>query len=276
MKRYLDDEHFKRFIKDFQFLFKLIRDSQGELDLRLRDNYFNIYYRGNSMAKIAFSKTGYQVAIHQKFAEGVFDHDQRFSKALNTGNRSEGYNLYSINPELLHPFFQRKNLDKLASNVKKVNYGEEIVFEQALITDNMNREEYLVIDRQVTDRELGRRRMDLLGLRQVNSGTYAFEVIELKLGNSSELKAEVGMQLESYVSHIKANITEWKENYELVYQQLKQVGLFDKPSAAEINITPEVSGRVIVVGYSGIAGKNLDMLNQSYPNLNVEQKAFLL
>ncbi len=276
MKRYLDDEQYERFQKDFQFLFKLIRDSQGELDLRLRDNYFNVYYRGNSAAKIKFSKVGYQVTIHQNFAEGVFDHDQRFSKVLNAGNRSEGYNLYSINPELLHPFFQRKNLDKLASNIKKVNYGEEIIFEQALITDNMNREEYLVIDRQVTDRELGRRRMDLLGLRQVNSSTYAFEVIELKLGNSSELKAEVGMQLESYVSHIKANITEWKENYELVYQQLKQVGLFDKPSAAEIVIKPEVSGRVIVVGYSGIAGKNIDMLNQSYPNLNVEQKAFLL
>ncbi len=276
MKRYLDDEYFKRFIKDFQFLFKLIRDSHGELDLRLRDNYFNIYYRGNSMAKIAFSKTGYQVAIHQKFAEGVFDQDQRFSKALNTGNRLEGYNLYSINPELLHPFFQRKNLNKLASKIKKVNYGEEIVFEQALITDNMNREDYLVIDRQVIDRELGRKRLDLLGLRQVNGGTYAFEVIELKMGNSSELKAEVGMQLEGYINHIKANIIQWKENYEIVYQQLKQAGLFDKPSAAEIDIYPEVSGRVVVVGYSGIARNNMDILTQSYPNLNVEQKAFLL
>jgi hypothetical protein len=276
VKRYLDDEHFKRFKKDFQFFFKLIRDSQGELDLRLRDNYFNIYHRGNSMAKIKFNKTGYQIAIHQKFVEGVFDQDQRFSKALSTLNRLEDYNLYSISPELLHPFLQRKNLNKLASNVKKVNYGEEIVFEQAIITDNMNREEYLIIDRQVTDKELKRRRMDLLGLRQISGSTYAFEVIELKLGNSSELKADVGMQLESYVSHIKANITEWKENYEKVYQQLKQAGLFDQPSAVEINITPEVSGRVIVVGYSGIARKNIDTLKQSYPDLNTEQKTFLL
>jgi hypothetical protein len=276
VKRYLDDEQCERFQKDFQFLFKLIRDSQGELDLRLRDNYFNIYYRGNSMVKIKFSKTGYQVAIHQKFAEGVFDQDQRFSKALSTVNRSEDYNLYTINSELLHPFLQRKNLNKLASNVKKVNYGEEIVFEQAIITDNMNREEYLIIDRQVTDRKLKRRRMDLLGLRQISGNTYAFEVIELKLGNSSELKAEVGMQLESYISHIKANITEWKVNYEKIYQQLKQTGLFDQPSAIEIDITPEVSGRVIVVGYSGIARKNLDMLKQNYPDLNTEQKTFLL
>ncbi len=276
MKRYLDDDIFKRFIKDFRFLFKLIRNAHGELDLRLRDNYFNIYYRGNSMAKIEFSKTGYQVVIHQKFAEGVFDQDQRFHKGMKTVNRKEGYRLYNINSELLHPFFQRKNLDKLASNVKKVNYGEEIVFEQTLITDNMNREAYLVIDRQVTERELGRRRLDLLGLRQVSGSDYAFEVIELKLGNSSELKAKVGMQLDSYITHIKANMMQWKENYEKAYQQLKQAGLFDQPSAAEINITPEVSGRVVVVGYSGIAGKNIDMLKQGYPDLNVEQIDYLL
>lgn len=50
----------------------------------------------------------------------------------------------------------------------------------------------------------------------------------------------------------------------------------NQPSAAEIDITPEVSGRVVVVGYSGIARNNMDILTQSYPNLNVEQKAFLL
>ncbi len=50
----------------------------------------------------------------------------------------------------------------------------------------------------------------------------------------------------------------------------------NQPSAAEIDITPELSGRVVVVGYSGIARNNMDILTQSYPNLNVEQKAFLL
>ena len=276
MKRYLDDKFFRRFIKDFQFLFKLIRDSNGELDLRLRANYFNIYFRGNSMAKIQFSKTGYQIAIHKKFAEGVFDHDQRFNKAMKTVNRLEGYNLYGISPELLHPFLQRKNLNKLASNVKRVNYGEEIVFEQALITDNMNREDYLIIDRQVTERELERKRLDLLGLRQLERNAYAFEVIELKLGNSSELKEDVGEQLEGYIKHIKANIVQWKENYEKVYQQLKQTGLFDKPSFADIEILPEVSGRVVVAGYSGTARKNIEMLKQDYPDLKVELRDFLL
>ncbi len=75
MKRYLDNIFFKRFINGLQFLFKLIRDAHGELDLRLRNNYFNVYYRGNSMLKIGFAKADYPVSIHQKFARDVFDRD---------------------------------------------------------------------------------------------------------------------------------------------------------------------------------------------------------
>jgi hypothetical protein len=276
LKRYLDDNNFRRFIEDFQFLFKLIRDSHGELDLRLRDNYFNVYYRGNSMVKINFSKTGYQVTIHQKFAEGVFEEDHRFLEGMQIDNKIKGYNRYQIKPDLLHPFMQRKYINKLASNVKKVNYGEETVFEQALITDNMNREDYLVIDRQVTETELRRQRIDLLGLRQLKGSVFAFEVVEVKMGNSNELKEDVGLQLERYVSHIRTNIVQWKDNYELVYRQLKQAKLFDKPSADEIEILPEVSGRVVVIGYSGIARQSIAALKQRFPDLVVEQREHLL
>ena len=276
MKRYLDDEHFKRFIKDFQFLFKHIRDSHGELDLRLRSNYFNIYSCGKRMAIIQFRETDYLVAINQKFADGVYDQDQISLKVMDTVNQLEGYNRYRITPELLHHFFQPKHLNKLASKGKNIYCSEKLAFEQALITDNIGREDYLIIDRIVTDTALGRSWIDLLGLKQVSGRSYSFELIKIKLGNSSDLKAEVGMQLESYINHIQANIMQWKENYEKVYQQLKQAGLFDKPSASEIVITPEVSGRVVVVGYSGIARKYIDILKQGYPDLYVEQRDFLL
>lgn len=276
MKRYLDDSFFKRFIQDFQFLFKLIRNSHGELDLRLRDNYFNIYYRGNSMMKVNFRKKGYQVVIHKKFAEGVFDQDNRFLEVLHTVKRLKGYHIYNIGPELLHSFLQQKNLKRLASNVKKVNHSEEITFEQTLITDNMNREDYLVIDRQVTEKGMGGLRMDLLGLRQGEGNTYAFEVIEVKLGNSNELKRDVGLQLDRYISRIKANNADWKQNYEKVYRQLKQTEVFDKPSIEAINILPEVSGRVVVIGYSGIAKKNIKILKQNHPDIIVNQMEHLL
>jgi len=47
--------------------------------------------------------------------------------------------------------FQKKYLDKLFSNIKEVNYSEEITFEQMLITDNSDRSDLIIIDRQVTE-----------------------------------------------------------------------------------------------------------------------------
>lgn len=118
--------------------------------------------------------------------------------------------------------------------------------------------------------------MDLLGLRQGEGNTYAFEVIEVKLGNSNELKRDVGLQLDRYISRIKANNADWKQNYEKVYRQLKQTEVFDKPSIEAINILPEVSGRVVVIGYSGIAKKNIKILKQNHPDIIVNQMEHLL
>ena len=43
---------------DFKFLLKINEDKdyRGEFDLALRDNYFNLYYKGNSLAKVVFNK----------------------------------------------------------------------------------------------------------------------------------------------------------------------------------------------------------------------------
>ena len=72
MKRYLDATNFGKFANDFQFLFKIIKNSGYELDLRLRDNYFNIYYKGNSLAKVEFLYRGYKITIHPRSSSVLF------------------------------------------------------------------------------------------------------------------------------------------------------------------------------------------------------------
>ncbi|NLI11422.1 MAG: hypothetical protein GX425_02060, partial [Peptococcaceae bacterium] len=42
----------------------------------------------------------------------------------------------------------------IRSRIKAINNGEEITFEQMIITDNMDREDLIIIDRQVTDEQL--------------------------------------------------------------------------------------------------------------------------
>jgi hypothetical protein len=270
MKRYLDKQAFERVSHDFfKFRFKAIRKSRGELDFRLRNGYFNIYYKGNSLAKVTIRKDEYLVSIHHKFAtEDVFKRDERFNRL---GERHGDYIEFRLTPKLLHPFFQKKYAARLGSNIAKVNYSEEITFEHMLITDNMERDDFFIIDRQVTETAMERRTLDLLTLKQKQDNRFHFFVMELKLGNNPELRKEVGDQLLGYINHIKAHFPDWKASYEITYRQLKGLGLFDRPEYDEIEIVKDTEGMVVVGGYSGIAAESIRELKNEFPNLEIKQ-----
>ena len=40
--RYFSKDKFKNYLEDFDFLFKKIKGSLDELDIKLRNNYFNL------------------------------------------------------------------------------------------------------------------------------------------------------------------------------------------------------------------------------------------
>lgn len=266
IKRYLDDGIFKRFIEDFGFLFQIIKDSSGEFDIRLRDNYINLYYKGYSLAKVNLKKLTYAVSINRKFAADIHSGDKRFASPVCEGD----YCVFSLSPELLHPFFQAKYLKKLCSNIQKVNAGAEVTFEQMLITDNLDNDRIFIIDRQITETALKRKRVDLLALSQVEGNQYRFLVIEVKLGNNPELKRDVGEQLKSYIGHINAHFKEWKDCYERNYLQVKETGIFDRPLFRNVEILEGAKGLVVVGGYSGIGRKSIDELKKSYPEIEVK------
>lgn len=265
IKRYLNCANFKRFLADFSFLFKTVNKSHGEFDLKLRDNYFNLYYKGFSLAKVTIRAQDYKISIHKKFANHIFDNDRRFTKKPNGD-----YCLFLISSALLHPFFQKKYLDKLCSNIKEVRHREEIVLEQMVITDNLERDDIFIIDRQVTEPGWDKR-IDLLALKQTNGNKYHFLVIEVKLGNSSDLKTKVGSQLQGYIDHINQNFADWKKCYEENYRQIKQTNIFAKPSFTSIDIDNNTEGLVVVSGYSGIGKANIETLKTHYTNIQVKQ-----
>ncbi len=238
MKRYLSSGNLSRFTRDFRFLFASIKASHGELDLRLRNDYFNLYYRGNSMLKVSFGKPDYKIAIHEKFACDVFGHspDPRITGVVRSAGHTGKYLVFHCPQAHLHPFLQRDHLRRLESRIKRVNHGEEIAFEHALITDNMNREDLFIIDRQV--REPGSRlQMDLLALRQVHGSHYSFEIIEVKMGNNPELAGSVGAQLDTYMSQIRRNIHLWTSSYEMRI-------LIDSTSDSNLNRPPSLRSAV--------------------------------
>ncbi len=143
--------------------------------------------------------------------------------------------------------------------------------------DNLDRENIIIIDRQIRDKEL-KKRMDLLALYQAekNKNEYSFCVIEVKLGNNPELKDDVADQLDGYVSHIDKNFNDYKDCYEKQYEQKRELGLIISPKYNSIKIVHPVKGLIVVVGYSGIAKTQIAQLKSKHQGVQVEIFRYLL
>jgi len=278
INRYFNPTNFRRMKDDFKFLLKMIKnkDYRGEFGLALRDNYFNIYYKGKSLTKVDFGKKYlYKITINSKFfSDTGADKDKRF---FDTKKRKGTYFEIGLDRKRLHPFFQKKYINQFISNIREVNNGEEIALEQVIITDNLDREDIIIIDRQIADKDF-KKRMDLLALCQVkkNKNEYSFCVIEVKLGNNPELKDKVAIQLNEYISHIDKNFDDYKCCYEKQYEQKKDLGLISIPKYKSVKIVRLVKGLIVVVGYSGIAKAQIAQLKSKHLGLRVKSFVNLL
>jgi hypothetical protein len=270
--RSFDDGILERVKCDFGFLVARIAKEEGELDLRLRNNYFNLYYKGNSLARVRVARTPYRIEINKAFALGSID-DDRFGKPETSGD----YCAYSVEAKKLPAFLSKAVIDKLYGKIKDVAFSEELVFEQLLIADNRNRQDFIVIDRQVQGGALGRDRIDLLGLRHTgDDNKYNFEIIEAKMGNNPELRGDVADQLQRYVKIIHDNFSDFQQCYQRTYRQMKQLGLLEKPAFEDVSIVEQVQGTIVVAGYPGLARKAQKDLTQCHPDLTIKSISYKL
>jgi hypothetical protein len=263
---------FNEIQKDFRFLFPLIQKYYGEIEFSIRNDYFNLYYKGNSLSKVRFVKKGsYEISIHKKFFEGSkAQSDDRFDFKQKGDHFQD-----TLTVSKLHPFFQKSHIDDLCSRIRVVNNGEEINFEQSIITDNIDNPDFFIIDRQVTDRDLQLKRMDLLALRRIENGTYRFVVLEVKLGKNKELTHAVAGQLSLYVDHIKKFFPDYAECFEKNYEQKIELGLLSFPNRTIKIDRNDVDGLVVVGGYSKIANKYISILKSAH-TINIKQFDFKL
>lgn len=261
IKRYFSENIFDHIKSDFRFLIAKIIQSGFEYDLQIRDNYFNLYYKGNSIGKISYStKTKkYKISIHNKFINKKIE--ERFKP-----QRIESYLIFTLLKKQLHPLFSSQNLLSMAQKVKEIYYQEETTFEQMVMTDNVNRPDLIIIDRQIID-NTAKTKMDLLALTKNKDNDYQFCIIEVKLGNNSELKSRVIAQLNGYHDRISKNFKDYKECYEKNFKQKQELGLLE-PSL-KINIVPDVLKVVVVLGYSGIAQKSIKELKGKDPTIKI-------
>lgn len=257
-KHYLSSGMLDAVKTDFNFLVQRVVDSGFEYDIQLREDYFNLYFRGNSLGKIEYlrNKGLYRISINDEFVcDGM---RKRFRHKF-----SGGYVSFPVESRQLRAFYSVNNIKTMSARVKSYNYQEEIAFEQMLITDNINRDDLVIIDRQVMDIK----KIDILALQRMPNGKYRFLVIEVKLGCNSELKETVYAQVTGYVDRITARFNEYRDGYMENIKQKQGLGLL--PGGLKVEIIEGVSGVVVVGGYSGLAEQSIRKLKAKHPDIKV-------
>jgi len=129
IQRYFSEDIFAIIKPHFRFLVETVVRSGFEYDLQLRDNYFNLYCKGNSIGKISYltTKQLYKIEINYKFIS-----DKIIARFKPQKDKND-YLVFRLSRKQLHLLFSSANLLSMANRVKKVNYQEETAFEQILI-----------------------------------------------------------------------------------------------------------------------------------------------
>lgn len=211
----------KNFMKDLtnSFLSEIINRvrKDKDLDLQIRENYLNIYYKGNSLLKLTEKPTQkYKVEIHEKFCGD--------------------WNIpYLYDQQTTQEFLKQLPLLK-ENSILTEKLSLEIEYEQLLIRANnleqRNNNEYFIIDRQYTS-DSGR--FDLMGIfwngeyrRKDQKVPLCF--MEVKFALNSDLKT-VHEQIDRYYQKIKSDIQNISQEAEVILKQKLALGLMNKDQA---------------------------------------------
>jgi hypothetical protein len=184
-----------------------------DLSLDIREGYINIYYKGNSLLKLAEvnSLIRYKVEIDREFLAGT-----NISLDLTEGTVSQFV-------EAIPRLKQNINLQPRQSR--------ELEYEQMIIRANnfepRNNTEYFIVDRQY---KIGEDRFDLTGIFWDRNGRRPHQevpvcLMEIKFALNPDIKA-VHKQLARYYESISREAAVIAEELETVFKQKLALDLY--------------------------------------------------
>ncbi len=197
------------------FLAELTREvkKDSDLDLEIRNNYINLYYKGHSLLKLTQAPRGrYRVDVHKEFG---------------TAN---------VPPELIDEGTTRQfvtNIPAIKRNIQQCSVQSiETEYEQLFIrANNYERRvnsEYFVLDRQYV---VGKERFDLMGFvwqqPHAKNQTVQMCLMEVKYGLNPDIRV-LHEQLKRYYHQVKDRAVELAAEAEKVFQQKLALGLYDQ------------------------------------------------
>lgn len=205
-----------------------VRDDK-DLDLHIRENYLNIYFKGNSLLKLSEVKgKPYRVEVHEKF-------------------RGEHLPLAAIGDEAEAAAFVAAVPRLKAAIVEHGASSLEVEYEQLLIRANnlepRTNSEYFIVDRQYA---VGGDRFDLIGLWWPLQGRRRGQEVapcflELKYALNSDI-GKVAQQLRRYHDAVTQRGEGIAKEIQGLWDQRLQLGLFNQtPDRLEAMATLRVT-----------------------------------
>lgn len=208
-----------KFITDLKtgFLNGLLKQvvADKDLDLQIRDNYLNIYYKGNSLLKLTQAGDTYRVDVDAKF-RGDLD-------------------LPAIRDPATATTFIKAIPQLKAAIVTHGASSLEIEYEQQLIRANnlesRTNSDYFIVDRQYA---VGKDRFDLIGVHWPTEGRRRGQKVapcflEIKYAQNPDIQ-QVGAQIQRYYNAIAQNPAAMAQEIQKVLQQKLELGLVNQPA----------------------------------------------
>ena len=193
-----------------------------DLDLEIRQDYVNIYFKGNSLLKLRqIRPSRYRIDIHPKFTQNM-----AFPDLIDEATT----------------YFFLAQVPQIKENI--IQHGKpsiEIEYEQMIIRANnyepRNNSEYFIVDRQVAAGKAGR--FDLTGFYWPRQGrrrgqTVPVCLFEIKFALNQDIQ-DVHAQLERYYQAVKERPEEIAVETQTMLRQKLELGLFNQsPERLEV------------------------------------------
>ena len=197
--------------------------SDKDLDFEIRDNYFNIYYKGNSLLRLRPNR---KPDIHHKFTQRLAVPEKLVADTVSQ--------FIDLIPALK------------ANIIIHGKHSLETEYEQLIIRANnfeeRNNTDFLIVDRQYA---IDGDRYDLTGIywerTMRSSKKYKAPIclLEIKFALNNDIK-DIAGQVERYYHSIKKRPAEIAEEVETMFRQKVELGLYHC-STEQLNAMKQLS-----------------------------------
>ncbi len=236
MKRILAPQFMNDLKEGMLFPILYLVKNDNTLDLQIRDNYINIYYRGGSLLLVRQNDQGYEVSFDRNYSKhrvNTYGLDiNKHSHIENITNKDDSISVVKNIP------FLKQTMDYYfvaVSTKSEREYQQLIVRENNAVTSSTtNGTDYYICDIEYADRD-GRYDMTAVkwesdGNKRKNPNNLELSIIEVKYGDKA-LKGNSGIfdhlkKINSYLSG-QSNIDNLKEEMMSSFNQKVQLGLIN-------------------------------------------------